>query len=105
MSAYLAGILDKVGIPVARGSFKQPQEPPYIVYLFSHSNNFSADSMVYLKRGSYQVELYTEEKDIALEETLEGIFDDHGLVYEKTETYLESEKLIEVIYDIQMLGG
>ena len=60
---------------------------------------------MYLKRDNYQIELYTEKKDIALEETLEGIFDEHGLVYDKTETYLQSEKLLEVIYEIQLIGG
>ena len=105
MSAYLAQIIGEAGVPVARNCFLKPQAPPYIVYIFSHSNNFSADSKVFLKRENYQVELYTEKKDIALEEKLEGIFDEHGLLYDKTETYLESEKLIEVIYEIQLLGG
>ncbi len=105
MSAYLAQILGQAGIPVARGSFKKAQPPPYIVYVFSHSNNFTADSKVYLKRDNYQVELYTEKKDIALEEKLEGIFDDYGLVYDKTETFLQSEQLLEIIYEIQMIGG
>jgi hypothetical protein len=105
MSAYLAQILGGVGIPVARGSFKKVQSPPYIVYTFSHSSNFAADSKVYVKRDNYQVELYTEKKDIALEDRLEGIFDDHGLVYDKTETFLQSEQLLEVIYEIQMIGG
>lgn len=105
MNAYLALILGKTGVPVARNSFLKPQAPPYIVYAFSHSNNFAADSKVYLKRDNYQVELYTDKKDIALEEKLEGIFDAYGLVYDKTETYLESEKLLEVLYEIQMIGG
>jgi hypothetical protein len=105
MSAYLAQILSETGVPVARNSFLQPKPPPYIVYVFSHSNNYTADSMVYLKRDNYQVELYTEKKDIALEEKLEGIFDSYGLVYDKTETYLQSEQLLEVIYEIQMIGG
>lgn len=105
MSAYLAEILSQTGLPVARGGFKKPQSPPYIVYVFSHSSNFTADSKVYLKRDHYQIELYTEKKDTALEENLEGSFDSHGLVYDKTETYLESEKLIEVLYEIQLIGG
>ena len=105
MSAYLAGILTETGLPVARNAFLKAQDPPYIVYVFSHSSNYAADSKVYLKRDNYQVELYTEKKDIALEELLEGIFDSHGLVYDKTETYLESEKLIQVIYEIQLIGG
>jgi hypothetical protein len=105
MSAYLAGLLSEAGIPVARAAFLKPQPTPYIVYLFSHSNNFSADSKVYMKRDNYQVELYTDKKDIALEDKLEGIFDSHGLVYDKTETYLDSEKLTQVIYEIQLIGG
>lgn len=105
MSAHLAQLLSEAGVPVARNAFLKAQAPPYIVYVFSHSDNFAADSKVYLKRDNYQVELYTEKKDIALEEKLEGIFDGHGLVYDKTETYLESEKLVEVIYEIQLIGG
>jgi hypothetical protein len=105
MSAFLAGILNEAGIPVARGGFKKAQDPPYIVYVFSHSNNYAADSKVYVKRNNYQVELYTEKKDIALEEILEGVFDAHGLFYDKAEMQLESEGLIEVLYEIQMIGG
>ena len=105
MSAALAGILGEVGISVARTAFLKPQPPPYIVYVFSHSSNYAADSKVYLKRDHYQIELYTDKKDTALEEKLEGVFDSHGLVYDKTETYLESEKLTEVIYEIQLIGG
>ena len=105
MSVFLAQLLAETDIPVARNAFLKQQTPPYIVYVFSHSDNFAADSRVYLKRDNYQVELYTEKKDIALEEKLEGIFDEHGLVYDKTETFLESEKLTEVLYEIQLIGG
>lgn len=105
MSSYLAQILEEAGVPVARGSFKKAQPPPYIIYVFSHSSNFSADSTVYLKRDNYQVELYTEKKDIALEEILEGIFYAHGIFYDKSETQLESEGLLEILYEIQMIGG
>ena len=105
MSAYLSGILSETGLPIARNSFLKPIQPPYIVYVFSHSNNFVADSKVYLKRENYRVELYTDKKDIALEEKLEGIFDKYGIVYDKTETYIQSEKLLEVMYEIQLIGG
>ena len=41
-------------------------------------------------------------KDIALEEELEKILDAQGIFYNKTETYIKSEKLYEVLYE---LGG
>jgi hypothetical protein len=105
MSAFLAQMLDEAGVPIARGSFKKAQSPPYIVYVFSHSSNFTADSKVYIKRNNYQAELYTDKKDTALESKLEGIFDQYGLIYDKTESYIESEKLIQIIYEIQLIGG
>jgi hypothetical protein len=105
MSAYLAGLLEEVGVPVARGGFKTAQSPPYIVYVFAYSSNYAADSSVYVKRGNYQVELYIERKDPALEETLEGVFDGEGIFYDKTETAIESEGLIQIVYEIQLLGG
>ena len=53
MSAYLAQLLSEAGVPVARSAFLKQQAPPYIVYVFSHSNNFLADSKVFLKRDNY----------------------------------------------------
>ena len=105
MSVFLAALLDTVGIPVARMEFKQPQSPPYIVYIFTHSNNFYADSKVYATFENYQVELYTVKKDIAIEKALEAVFDDNGICYEKTETFIESEGLMQILYEIQFLGG
>lgn len=105
MSAYLAKLLDGVGVPVARNTFKQPQPPPFIVYLFTYSHNFGADSGVYIARNNYQIELYTAKKDIALEHKLEGILTAENIYFEKTETYIESENLLEVMYEIQLLGG
>ena len=48
------------------------------------------------------VELYTDKKDIALEEELEKILDAQGIFYNKTETYIKSEKLYEVLYELEV---
>ena len=37
-----------------------------------------------------------------LEEQVEAVLDAHGLFYEKTETYIESEKLYEVLYEMEV---
>jgi len=96
----LFNLLKSTGLPVAYHHFTSPPEPPYIVYLFSYSSNFGADNRVYNKQSNYQVELYTAKKDPVSEKLIEDLFDEHDIYWEKTETYIESEDLYQVLYEI-----
>ena len=98
--ATLFNLLKSTGLPVAYHHFASPPSPPYIVYLFSYSSNFGADNRVYNKQSNYQVELYSTKKDPASEKLLEDLFDDNDIYWEKTETYIESEGLYQVLYEI-----
>ena len=96
----LFNLLKSTGLPVAYHHFTSPPTPPYIVYLFSYSSNFGADNKVHKEIPNYQVELYTKTKDPAAEALIEGLFDDNDIYWEKTETYIESEDLYQVLYEI-----
>ena len=96
----LKALLETTGLPVAYHHFKTPPEPPYIVYLLSYSSNFGADNKVHSQADNYQVELYTTIKDPASEKLIEDLFDENDIYWEKTETYIESEGLFQVLYEI-----
>ena len=66
-------LLGGLGIPIAYHHFAEGEspEPPFLIYLTPGSHNFSADGMVYFKVKQLDVELYTDKKDIALEEKLD----------------------------------
>lgn len=98
--AALFILLKTINLPVAYHHFVSPPSPPYIVYLFSYSSNFGADNRVYNKQSNYQVELYSTKKDPASEKLLEDLFDEHDIYWDKTETYIESEDLYQVLYEI-----
>lgn len=100
----LLQILSETQIPFAYHHFAEGEspEPPFICYLLPGSNNFSADGKVYYKINEVHVELYTDLKDLAVEEQLEEVFDEHGIFYNKSETWIESEKLYEVLYTFEM---
>lgn len=97
-------LLGGLGIPIAYHHFAEGEspEPPFLIYLTPGSHNFSADGMVYFKVKQLDVELYTYKKDLALEEELEKILDAQGIFYNKTETYIKSEKLYEVLYELEV---
>ena len=96
----LFNLLKSTGLPVAYHHFTSPPTPPYIVYLFSYSSNFGADNKVHSQADNYQVELYTKTKDPAVEALIEGLFDADEIYWDKTETYIDSEGLYQVLYEI-----
>jgi len=96
----LFNLLKSTGLPVAYHHFVSPHAPPYIVYLFSYSSNFGADNKVYNAEKNFQVELYAKTKDPTSEALIEDLFDANDIYWEKTETYIESEGLYQVLYEI-----
>ncbi len=100
--------LKTTGYPVAYHHFKVDEKnplpvPPYIVYLRSFDNNISSDKKVHGKYKNYQIELYTGKKDLTAEQTLEAVLENIDADYETSETFIESEDLYQVIYQIKFV--
>ena len=96
----LVGILEELGLPFAYDHFAEGEapEPPFVCYLLPGSHNFAADGRVYHKSSEVRVEVYTDRKELALEARVEDVLDGHGIFYNKSEVWIESERLYEVLY-------
>ena len=103
--AELYQVLKSIGYPVAYGSFTSPVTPPFITYQFAYSNDLIADNINYVAIDDFQVELYTTKKDITAEQKVQDKLKELGLPYRKFETYLDEEKVYQILYKIQILGG
>lgn len=99
----LKSILDQSGYHVAYSHFNSPPNPPYITYLVAFSSNFYADNKSYAKIQNAQVELYTKHKDLEAEKALEDVLDQNDIPYDTTETFIESEKLFQKVYEIGVI--
>lgn len=97
-------LLDEIGILFAYDHFAEGEspDPPFICYLTPNSDNFAADGKVYYKINEIHIELYTDCKDLSAEQKVEAVLDEHGIFYEKSEVWIESEKLYEVLYSFKM---
>lgn len=102
----LTAIIREMNIPFAYDHFAEGEspEPPFICYLLPGSDNFAADGKVYFKINSVRLELYTDFKDPSLELRVESVLDGHEIFYNKSETWIQSEKLYEVMYSFDMEG-
>ena len=97
-------MLEEAGLPLAYDHFVEGEspDPPFICFLFPQSDNFSADNIVYAQFQNLNVELYTDEKDPELEDRLEAVFNSHELFWQKSEVWIETEKLYEVLYTMSV---
>ena len=91
----IATIIAGVGIPYSYYQFPEDtgQQPPFICFYYPDRNDLLADDSNYQKIVSLTIELYTDQKDFDLEETLEAVLAEHGLVYSFDETFIDSEQM------------
>ncbi len=97
-------MIDSLGIHFAYDHFCEGEspEPPFLCFLFPGSENFSADNVVYAAFKILHLELYTDEKNPELEEKIEKILSEHELFWQKSEVWIASEKLYEVLYTMSV---
>nr|DAR51328.1 MAG TPA: hypothetical protein [Caudoviricetes sp.] len=97
-------MLDEVGLPYEYDHFTTHNwiEPPFFVWRIPGSNNFFADGTTYAKIDSLDIELYSDQKDWENEKKIEGVLEKYGIAYQKTSEYLESEKMYEVLYEMEV---
>ena len=102
----LVEMLEETNLPIAYDHFTEGEspDPPFICFLLPCSNNFAADGQVYYKIHDVHIELYTDAKDPKVESRVEAVLDEHGIFYDKTEVWIDTEKLYEVLYSFQMEG-
>jgi len=101
--------LKATGYPVAYSHFEDtPQnpapKPPFITYQFAYSSDLMADNINYAEIGNYQVELYTDKKDLVAEQKVQDKLKELRLPYTKMENWIDEEKLFQIIYEIQLIG-
>lgn len=102
----LMELMKEMGIPYAYDHFAEGEspDPPFLCFLLPGSDNFAADGRVYYKISEVRVELYTDIKDVSAEQAVEAVLDRHSIFYEKSETWIDSEKLYEVLYRFETEG-
>ena len=100
----LLKMLKDTGLPFAYDHFTEGEavDPPFLCYLLPGSHNFAADGKVYHKVSIVHLELYSDEKNPSLEQAVETVLDSGEVFYDKTEAWIGSEKLYEVLYTFEM---
>lgn len=95
-------LLESTGLPVVYREWPIDGAPelPYICYLTTYSNNFSADGVVYQPIDHVQIELYTKDKNPEAEGRVENALS--SLFWDKSETYIDTEQCYQILYEVEV---
>ena len=98
-------LIESVGIPYAYHQFADDtgQQPPFICFFYGDSADLAADNTNYARIEPLYIELYTDEKDFALEKQIETLLNANDLVFRKEQTYLDDERMHETIYTTDII--
>lgn len=91
-------------LPSAYDHFAEGEspDPPFLCFLYPGTDNFAADGLVYFSSNELSIELYTEVKDPDLEARIEAVLTQHELYYTKSEVWIATEHLYEVLYELEV---
>ena len=98
-------MIESIGLPFTYYSFPIGEAPnlPYIIFYYPNNDDFSADNINYVPIVDLNIELYTEEKNFELEEQVESVLKQNGFFYDKSETYIQQERMFQVLYTTNFL--
>lgn len=98
-----------IGLPYAYYQFTADTAvaPPFVCFYFDESNDEPADNQNWSKIRTLYIELYTDTKDFSLEATVEAVLANNDQFYSRSEDYLDSERMMMVTYQMQVVitGG
>ncbi|MFZ1237473.1 MAG: hypothetical protein WAR39_10855 [Prevotella sp.] len=96
-------IAEETGFPCAYHHFAEGESPtvPFLIFLVPGDNPFAADGTRYAVFNEIDFELYTDKKDPVSENKVEAVLNTHGFFFTKSEMWIESEHLYEVLYEME----
>lgn len=100
----ISTMIESIGLPFAYYQFPDstPQTLPFICFIYDY-DDVHADNSNYVGRVVLNIELYTENKDFDMENTVETVLREHGMSWAKESTYIDSEKMQMTNYSMGVI--
>ena len=101
----IASVVESIGLPYAYYQFPEGtgQAPPFVCFFYANTDDVYADDSNYQRIVVLNIELYTSEKDFELESQVEEILNNNGLTYSKEESYIDSESMWQIAYEMEVI--
>lgn len=101
----LAKELTALGYPVAYSHFKKEQSLPFICYLVTEVDTFSADNRVISESTYVDIELYVEKKNPEAEQKIKSMLNNNELPYSYYEIYIKEQEVFKCTFTTKLINS
>lgn len=100
----IKALVESFDLPYAYHQFADDtgQSPPFVCFFYGNRDDFIADDSNYSKIVQLYIELYTDEKDFALESVIEEKLSEAGIVYTAEDAYIDTERMHVTVYTTEI---
>jgi hypothetical protein len=98
-------MIESFGLPCTYLQWEEGDAPalPYVAFYYPISRGEYADDKNYMQISQLNIELYTKSKNVDLENQIIQTLEQYSIPFESSETYLEDEKMYEVLFECEIL--
>ena len=91
----VAQMVESIGLPFAY--YESPddtrRDPPFVCYLYTDSNDMYADDQNWQDIRTLVIELYTKQKDLALENQIRQVLNTHNQPFTQAADFIADERV------------
>ena len=99
----IAEMIESFGLPFTYLQWDEDvPDLPYIAYYYPETRTESADDSNFIQIKQLNIELYTKNKNIELENIITQILSDNDIPFESSETFLNDEMMYEVLFECEI---
>ena len=101
----VADMVAEIGLPFAYYAFPDgtSREPPFVAFMLTDNNDVYADDLNYIDKRTLVIELYTDEKDFALEYCVRGVLNAHNLTFTQASARIDSEQMFVTTFTTEVI--
>ena len=98
-------MVEEIGLPFSYYEFPEgtAQKPPFVVWFLGSDDDLMADNINFCDIEWLSIELYTSQKDFALDKTIEDILKKYGFTYHKESAYIDSERIWQTSFEMEVM--
>lgn len=100
----LAQKLAVLGYPATYSHFDSVQVPPFICYLVTDVDSFSADNKVISESFHVDIELYVATKNLTAEQAIKNMLNANELPWDYDEVFIKTEGVFKCTFSITLIN-
>lgn len=95
--------IESLNYPVAYQEFLEEQTFPFIIIDNDNTDSFNADNKTLVELIDVEIQLYSPQRNFAVEKELKELLNKLDIPFSHTGTYIDSEEMYQRVFTVRLI--